>query len=458
MPDTALSNSGIEAAYRERTRGSEALAREAAGVLPSGITHDSRYIRPYGIYVEKAKAGRKWDVDGNEYVDYFGGHGALLLGHNRAEVVEAVHAALDDGTHFGAGHPREVRWARLVQEMVPSAERVRFTSSGTEATHMALRLARAFTGKTRLLRFRAHFHGWHDHMTSGYTGHFDGSPTPGVLPSVAENVVLVDPEDAEGLAAALAAHDDIAAAIIEPTGATFGVVPASAGFIARLRELTEQHGVVLIFDEVVTGFRVSPGGAQGHYGITPDLTTLAKILAGGLPGGAVVGRKDIMDALDFERAAEAGREKILHPGTFNANPVSAAAGLAALEIIRDGDACARANDYAGELRERWNGVLEEAGVPWAAYGSFSGFMLFANPENRAITPSKFDPMEVGYEELKSKPADLMRKLRLAMLVNGVEITGWPGGLASAAHDENDLEQTVAAFRESIAMLKREGEL
>ena len=326
---------------------------------------------PTALYITRAKGPRKWDVDGNEYVDYFGGHGALLLGHSHPKVVAAVHEQIERGTHYGASHETEIAWAEWVLRLVPSAERVRFTSSGTEATLMAVRLARAFSGKSKIIRFKHHFHGWHDHMTSGFANHFDGSPTTGVLPGVAGNVLLAEQNDADGLARLLEQHDDIAAAILEPTGAHGARLPIDPQFLHALRELTRQHGVLLIFDEVVTGFRVAPGGAQAEYGITPDLTTLAKILSGGLPGGAVTGRKDILDLLDFQVTKAADREKIAHPGTFNANPLSAAAGIAALEIVGTTDACARANRYGESLRRRVNEVFEEERLPWAAYGTFS---------------------------------------------------------------------------------------
>src|SRR5205807_1676275 len=230
-------------------------------------------------------------------------------------------------------------------------------------------------------------------MTSGYASHFDGSPTPGVLPGVAGGLLLAEQNDAEGLARLLEANDDVAAAIIEPTGAHGARLPIDPKFLTALRDLTRQHGVVLIFDEVVTGFRVSPGGAQAEYGIRPDLTTLAKILAGGLPGGAVTGRKDILDLLDFQVTKGAGKEKIAHPGTFNANPLSASAGIAALRIVRESDACARANRFGEDLRRRLNEVFEEERVPWAAYGTFSSFELFTNPEGASITPTSFDPLQ-----------------------------------------------------------------
>ena len=455
MNTVALESSNIVETYRSKTRESAALSEDAAAQFPSGITHDSRHVRPYGVFVEKAVGSHKWDVDGNEYVDYFGGHGALLLGHGRPEVLAAIHEALDEGTHFGASHPRELAWARVIQRLIPTADRIRFTSSGTEATHLALRLARAFTGRSKIVRFLSNFHGWHDHMTSGYTSHYDGSPTSGVLESVASSIALVPPGDIDAVRTVLEQDKDIAAVILEPTGSSFGMVPIPEGFLEALREVTAKHGVLLIFDEVVTGFRVSPGGAQAHFNIKPDLTALAKILAGGLPGAAVVGGREILDALDFDAAPASGREKIQHQGTYNANPASAAAGAAALSIIESTDACKRANDYAERLRGRLNQIFVEEQVQWAAYGTFSGFHVFTNPMKRAIDPEKFDAASVDWKEIKSNPPGVSDRLRLAMLINGVDITGWPGGTISAAHDEADLDKTVDAFRESLRMLRSE---
>ena len=455
MSRAPLESSPIVEAYRARTRESAALASDAAAQFPSGITHDSRHLRPYGVFINRAQGARKWDVDGHEYVDYFGGHGALLLGHGNAEVLAAVHQAIDQGTHFGYNHRQELAWASVVQRLIPTADRVRFTASGTEATHLALRLARAFTGRNKVIRLLSNFHGWHDHMTSGYSSHYDGSPTSGVLISVAESIVLLPPGDIDAVRHVLSEDTDIAAVILEPTGAGFGMVPVDGKFLNELGEGTELQKVVLIFDEVVTGFRVSPGGAQEHFDVRPDLTTLAKILAGGLPGAAVVGNREILDALDFDAAPASGREKIQHQGTYNANPISAAAGTAALSIIETTDACQQANAYGERLRDRLNQLFTEKDVPWAAYGTFSGFHIFTNSNNLNINPEAFDPTVIDWQELKNNPAGLSHKLRLAMLINGVDITGWPGGTISAVHTDADLEQTVDAFRESISMLRAE---
>ena len=457
MSASTLPNATLTATYEAMTPGSAALAAKARQLMPSGLSHDSRHFDPYPLYIERALGPVKWDVDGNKYVDYFGGHGSLILGHNHPKVMAAVHAALDRGTHFGACHELEVRWAEMITQMIPSAERVRFTSSGTEATLMALRLARAYTGRSKLVRFRGHFHGWHDHMTSGYSNHFDGTATAGVVDGVADNVLLCDPNDVEGITRIFNDHKDIAAVFLEPTGASYGKMPIRPSFLALLRDLTRQAGTVLIFDEVVTGFRVAPGGAQAALGITPDMTTLAKIMAGGLPGGAVVGRKDIMDWLDFKVAKQTGREKVGHQGTFNANPVSAAAGIATLEIIASTDACARANAFGDALRARMNEVLEEERVKWAAHGPHSCVHIYTNPEGADIVPSRFDAAAFIPQMMSKGRGDgVASQVRMGLLVNGVDMNSGPSAWISAMHGEEELAITVEAFRATVRALTREG--
>ena len=318
---------------------------------------------------------------------------------------------------------------------------------------MCLRLARAATGRKKVLRFAYHYHGWQDDMVSGYSSHFDGSPARGVPADVAANTVLVRSRDIAELQSAIAAHPDIAAAILEPLGASTGMVPIRTDYLAVLRDLTTRNGIVLVFDEVITGFRVSPGGVQAATGITPDLTALAKIVAGGLPGGAVVGRSDLMDLLDFGAAARSGTEKITHFGTYNGNPVSAAAGLAALRYIATTDACGQATLAAEILRRGLNELFESLGVPWAAYGQSSALHIFMNPSRRPCALDGFDPLLIPAEELKARPPETLRLLRLALLVNGVDISGWPGGVTSSVHDAAIIDETLAAWRKSLDMLK-----
>src|SRR5688572_16960098 len=220
MADGDMGDSKIVATYRARTRRAAELNRNAREVLPGGVVHDSRRMSPYGIYGDRAAGSRKWDVDGNEYVDYYGGHGSLLLGHQHPQVLAAIHAQLGKGMHLAAAHELEVEWARLIQEMVPSAERVRFTSSGTEATQLAMRLARAATGKSRIVRFQTHFHGWHDQVAFGVHDHLDGSPNVGVLQEVADNTTILPPNDVAAVERVIASHKDVAAVMIEPVGSS----------------------------------------------------------------------------------------------------------------------------------------------------------------------------------------------------------------------------------------------
>jgi glutamate-1-semialdehyde 2,1-aminomutase len=453
----SLPNTTLAAAYEAMTPGSARLAEKARGLFPSGLTHDSRHFDPWPIYVTHGQGPLKWDVDGNRYVDYFGGHGALILGHGNPLVQQAVHAAYDRGSHFGASHEAEILWAELITQMVPSAERVRFTNSGTEATLMALRLARAYTGRQKIVHFRGHFHGWHDHLSNGYSNHFDGTPTTGVLAGIADNVLMADPNDVAGIDRLFSDHKDIAAVILEPTGASFGKMTIVPAFLQHLRDLTKQAGTILIFDEVVTGFRVSPGGLQRVIGVTPDMTTLAKILAGGLPGGAVVGRKEILDLLDFDVTKAQGKEKIGHQGTFNANPVSAAAGIATLQILATTDACERANRYGATLRSRMNEVLEDEQVKWAVYGTYSGMHIFTNPDGDDIVPSQFDAVPFVPRMInKSRHDGMPVKVRMGLLVNGVDVNTGPSGTISASHGEEEMVLTVDAFRATVRALKREG--
>ena len=455
MAATDLAQSSIVDRYRDLTPGSAALAQQAAELFPSGVTHDSRHLEPYGPYIERALGALKWDVDGNEYIDYFGGHGALLLGHAHPEVTAAIAAASANGTHFAASHAAEVKWAETVTRLVPSAERVRFTSSGSEANAMAIRIARASTGRHKVIRFRGNFHGWLDEFTTGYDSHFDGTAPIGITDGVAAGTVLCDSGNIDQVRSVLRSDSDVAAVILEPLGGSTGMMPISTAFLESLRELTARHDVVLIFDEVVTGFRITRGGVQGLTGVVPDLTSLAKILAGGMPGGAVVGKAELLEWLDFGATASQNREKIPHPGTYNANPISATAGATALAVIETTDV----NDYTARLgarlREALTDVLVELQVPWGVYGEHSAVILFTNPANRALSPTDFDATRCEPSELKVKSAELMRQLKLSMLANGVDLSPWPGAMVSSAHDESHVARTADAFRESLLMLRHE---
>ena len=451
--------SRILRSYLDKTPASAERYQKALDLFPSGVTHHARYLKPHPVYVSHAKGSRKWDVDGNEYVDYFGGHGALILGHCHPAVVEAVGQQIARGTHFGACHELEIEWASLIRDMVPCAETIRFTSSGTEATHLALRVARAYTGKSKVVKFGGHFHGWHDYVASGTIRSGAGGPS-GIPREVLDQVIVVPPNDMEALDSVFNDRDDVAAVILEPTGATFGAVPTGVETLRSLRDLTRRHGVVLIFDEVVTGFRCSPGGAQAYYGVTPDLATFAKIVAGGYPGAALVGRADILRVMEFGES-EGGivDPAIVHQGTFNASPVSAVAGITTLRLLQTTDVISRANETAAAIRGEMNSVLRRLGASWCAYGEFSGVHIFTNPDSRPVSPEEIYAGKVRWETLKkSASTELAHKIRLGFLCEGVDVLPWPGGLVSGVHDRSDVERTVTAFENVVKLLAEEGDL
>jgi glutamate-1-semialdehyde 2,1-aminomutase len=431
--------------------GSRALHARARDLFPDGVTHELRRLEPFPIYVDHAAGSRKWDADGHSLIDYWAGHGALLLGHCHPAIVDAVQKQAARATHPGACHELEIEWGQLVCQLVPSAERIRFTASGTEATLMALRLARIFTGKSKVLKFAGHFHGWHDAVTPGSDlPHFDA--VAGVTDAVAKETVVVVPNDVEAVERALRQDPLIGAVILEPTGGHWGQVPIRGPFLHALRELTTRQDKVLIFDEVITGFRVAAGGAQAHYGVTPDLTTLAKILAGGLPGGCLAGRADILASLE----ARPSKPRMRHPGTFNGNPLSAAAGVATLRIVADGTPCARANAIARLLRQRLNALFADRDLPWAAYGEFSGFRLLPFYDGSRPTSDDFVPYGAAIDKLDTpRPAPLVRAFRQGMLLHGVDLPGL-AGMTTAAHSEADVEATVTAVAATLTLLAEEG--
>jgi glutamate-1-semialdehyde 2,1-aminomutase len=439
--------------YRRANPRSETLFNRAGSSIAGRITHDIRHLKPFPVYVERALGSRKWTVDGQELIDYWMGHGSLFLGHGHPAIVQAVNEQIQRGTHYGACHELEVRWAELVQRLTPSAERVRFTNSGTEATHLALRLARAHTGKPKVVKFEGHFHGWHDYVLAGVKPPYDVPMSAGIPGESLAQVILCPPNDLVALEAILTGHPDVAAVILEPGGGTVGTIPSDAKYLQRLRDLTRRHGVVLIFDEVITGFRCSPGGVQQVVGVTPDITTLAKILAGGLPGGAVVGQAAIMDRLAFGNDPAWNRkERVAQAGTYNANPLSAAAGSAMLHAIADGEAHRRADRAAAALRRELAGVWRRLGVPGCVYGDMS--ILNYSLEAGLDGPPAAGTRDHRRLQLTANP-DAYHALRCALILNGVDICAFHGWI-SAVHTDEDVERTVQAFEKALLLLREDG--
>jgi glutamate-1-semialdehyde 2,1-aminomutase len=448
----------VEEQFRLAHPRSEALFRQAKAAIAGGLSHDIRHLRPFPIYVDRAGGSRKWDVDGHELIDYWVGHGALFLGHANPTVQQAVGSQLGRGTHYGACHELEVRWAEAVLKLMPRAERVRFVGSGTEATLLAIRLARAATGKDKIVKFEGHFHGWHDYAVAAVRPPFDRPISAGVPQGVLAGLLICPPNDWDAFVALTSGRDDIAGVILEPGGGSSGTIPTDRGFLARLREFTRAQGMVLIFDEVITGFRFAPGGAQQRYEIYADLTTLAKILAGGLPGGAVVGGAVIMDQLAFRDDSVWNREdRVAHAGTFNANPLSAAAGIATLEQLADGQAQAKA-DRAGEiLRAGIAEVIETLGVDAYVYGESSIVNLFLGPGRHGLDVGRPDS-RLDHRLLMGHPnPEAYHMLRCALILHGVDLPLFHGWI-SAAHSDEDLEKTIRAFEAALRLMQGEGPL
>jgi glutamate-1-semialdehyde 2,1-aminomutase len=443
--------------YTAAFPGSRARFETARAIFPCGVTHDTRMMDPFPVYIERAKGSKKWDVDGHELIDYFVGHGALLLGHSPDDVVQAVQEQMAKGTHYGACHDLEVEWGQLVRKLVPCAEKVRFTGSGTEATLMALRLSRLHTGRPKFLKVRGHFHGWHDYVTVGSDPPYDAPGVPGVPESVSASCVAVVPNDLNRVEEALKGDPQIGAVILEPTGGHWGAVPIRGAFLRGLRELCTRYDRVLIFDEVITGFRVAPGGAQEHYGVTPDLTSLAKILAGGLPGGCLAGRADILAYLE----PRPGKPKMKHPGTYNANPLSAAAGVAALKRVATGEPCRKANAAGRRLRDALNGLFAARDWPWVAYGDFSMVRVVPGYRGEWPKPGAGDdngivPFGGDLDALDGpKNPKQVYAMRQGMLLGGVDWWGL-AGMTSCEHSAADVEATVRAMEATIEAIQVEG--
>lgn len=444
----------IDSAFCEQFPASRKLYERALPLFPNGVTHDSRYLEPFPIYVNRATGSRKWDVDGNELVDYWVGHGALLLGHSHPTVVDAVRQQVGLSTHPGACHELEIQWGEWIQRLVPTAEQIRFTNSGTEATLMALRVARIATGRTKVVKFIGHFHGWHDALSPAAEPPHDSAKyvTPGVTDGVVGDLVLVPPNDLAAVARAIDEHRP-ACVIHEGNGSRWGVVPARPEFLRDLRELTRKKNVLLILDEVITGFRVAPGGFQAVCGVEPDLSTFAKVLAGGLPGGCLAGRRDVMQVLAFNNPLG---KKMKHPGTYNGNPLSAAAGCATLAIVATGEPCRKANQSALRLRRALNVLFRQKNLNWVAYGDFSAIKILPDYDGPCAEADDFIPYQNDFRKLDCKmdPA-LSHAFRCALLLGGIDWMGW-GGSTSAAHTDADVERTVEGFSTAIDLLRADG--
>lgn len=442
------------AEYEKRFPKSKALYERAQRVVVRGVSHDQWHARPFPLYMTRAAGASVWDVDGNRYIDYYGGHGGQVLGHAHPAVVAAVQSQVADGVQYGAGCPQAVEWAEAIQRLVPSAERVEFVNSGTEAILYGVRLARAFTGRARVVRFQYHFGGAYDAVAVGNKKPFDVPVSAGVLPGAVQDTVVIPMNDAAALENTLR-HRDAAVVVLEAAGSSSGVVGIDPTYYEVLRETTAKHGTLLFFDEVVTGFRYAPGGVQAAVGVTPDLTALGKGVSGVVPGaGAIVGRAEVMALLELgdERWNRYGR--VTHSGTFNANPLCAAAGIAYLDLIATGGPTAAANRGARRLCEGFQAAMGTRGIEGCAWDAgFSTVHVYFGPCARRGTCDR----RVCLNAEKTREPALGQALFMNLALNGVKTpTRGYDLFVSAVHTADDLEQTVDAFGRALDALGDEG--
>ena len=445
-----MSEAKIIEEYRRNHPHSGELHERAIKVFAAnGATHNTRILDPFRPFITHAQGSRKWDVDGNEYIDYVMAHGALILGHSHPEVVRAIQEQVAKGVHYGENHELEIEWAELIKSMIPSAEMVEFFACGNEANMMALRLGRLFTGRKKVLKFNHHFHGWCDQLT-----------TPGAPGTIPEdnviNTVNIPHNDLGKLEEELAKRE-YAVLITEAGGALMGgMIPLDIDFVRAIPALARQYGTIWVLDEVVTGFRdylsVDRQGWQSLIGVKPDLTALGKCVGGGLAAGALVGRADILNLFSPKR----GAQRIRHTGTWNGNPITAAAGVAACRLYRTGEPQQKAAQAAAHLRRKGNQVFQERAISGRLYGRSIVHIYLGpieyEPDDDTMPPCRNVP------EIDPASLAIRHRLCLHLLHRGVATLEGRLFICSMAHNDEDIDFTVKALADSLDAMVAEGTL
>ncbi len=423
------------------TSRSESLFQRSVKIIPGGVNSPVRAFKSVGrspVFIQRARGSKLWDVDGNEYIDYVGSWGPMILGHAHPRIVEAVQKAAIDGTSFGAATERELEMAELIASIMPSVEMVRMVNSGTEATMSAIRLARAFTGREKIIKFEGCYHGHADSflIKAGSGAMTLGIPdSPGVPRSISADTLTARYNDAKSVTSLIDNYpNEIAALIIEPVVGNMGCVPPKPNFLSELRALCSQNGIVFIVDEVMTGFRIALGGAQQLYNITPDITTLGKIIGGGLPVGAYGGKKEIMSMV-----APAG--PMYQAGTLSGNPLAMAAGIEMLKILKsDPSIYSRLEEKSSRLEKGFQSIIEKHNLPLMQNRVGSMFTVFFTKRN-----------VIDYDTAKAADVKKFALYFNEMLNRGIYLapSQFEAAFMSDAHTDDDIERTIEAAEHSL---------
>lgn len=419
---------------------SKLLFERAQKVIPGGVNSPARAFKAVGgnpLFIDYAVGSKITDVDGNEYIDFVNSWGPHIFGHKPPFIIEAVKKALEKGLSFGAPVESEIKLAELIIELVPQVEMVRMVNSGTEATMSAIRLARGYTGKSKIIKFEGCYHGHADSflVKAGSGALTNQSPTsPGITAGVLNDTLIAKYNDIESVEKIVESHNDIACIIIEPIAGNMGVIKADEEFIFRLREICDENGILLIFDEVMTGFRISPSGACGLYNISPDLVCFGKIIGGGLPVGAYAGKREIM-----QHISPSG--KVYQAGTLSGNPIAMASGIATLEYIKANPNIYDELERKGAILENgFRQVLAEHNLNYFIARVGSMFCLF------------FTDVQVrNYDDAIKSDTELFSKYFWNMLEQGIYLppSQFESYFISLAHSDDDLDKTISAFDKTI---------
>ncbi len=415
---------------------SKKLFEEAKKVLPGGVSSPVRAIKPYPFYTKRANGSKITDIDGNEYIDYVMGYGPLLLGHNHPAIKEAVIRQLTDGWLYGTPTELEVTLAKEIIKLYASIDMVRFVSTGTEATMGALRAARGFTKKNKFIKIEGGFHGAHEAVLvkAGSGATTLGTPnSAGVPPDFTKNTLQVPYNDIEAMIAAIKTYkDDVAAIIIEPVLGNIGPIVPKKGYLEDVRAVTRENDVVLIFDEVITGFRLAMGGAQEYYGVTPDMTTLGKILGGGFHIGVIGGKREIMETISPAGA-------VYQAGTFNGSPVSMSAGLAVISTLKKERVHEKVNKAGDAMRSALVDVTGDLGLDYSVSGVGSMFKVF------------FGDMPYNYQDALKCDTEKFNVFFKKMLSDGIFLppSQFETNFLSLAHSQDDINKTIEAYQRNL---------